>query len=106
MLSKGLDSGLMLYHALPKLDNDNPFKFTMRASEAAQQSLVERIGNKQIKEYKPQEQDKKSEIRYTKNADFTDEVTANFLSKNIDNIILKDLLKNTLKIELLHPFYA
>ena len=37
MLSKGLDSGLMLYHALPKLDNDNPFKFTMRASEAAQQ---------------------------------------------------------------------
>ena len=106
MLSKGLDSGPMLYHALPKLDNDNPFEFTMRAVEAAQKSLVERIGNKQIKEYKPQEQDKKSEIRYTKNADFTDEIAADFLSRNIDNVMLKDLLKNSLKPELLHPFYA
>ena len=60
----------------------------------------------QIKEYKPQEQDKKSEIRYTKNADFTDEIAADFLSRNIDNVILKDLLKNSLKPELLLPFYA
>lgn len=106
MLSKGLDSGPMLYHALPTFGNDNPFEFTMRAVKAAQQSLVERIANQEIKSFIPQIQNKQSEIRYTKNADFTDEIASNFLSKSLDNIKLKEILAKSTQPELLHPFYA
>jgi folate-dependent phosphoribosylglycinamide formyltransferase PurN len=106
MLSVGLDSGPMLYHALPKLDNDNPFEFTMRAVLAAQQSLVERIGDHQIKKFQQHPQDKKNEIRYTKNSDFTDEVVAKFLSRNLNNSMIKEQLKKPTEPTLFDPFYA
>ena len=107
MLSTGLDSGPMLYHALPKLDGaNNPFEFTMRAAEAAQQSLVERIANKEIYSFTPQQQDKRNEIRYTRNADFTDDIAEDFLAKSLDNAALKMLLSCSKKRELLHPFFA
>lgn len=105
MLSKGLDSGPILYHALPNLDNNNPFEFTMRAVEAAQQSLVERIASKEIRTFKPQIQKKQSEIRYTKNADFTDKIASEFLSRPLNNSSLKKLLEKSIKPNLLHPFY-
>ncbi|MBU6235887.1 MAG: methionyl-tRNA formyltransferase, partial [Alphaproteobacteria bacterium] len=63
MLSKGLDSGAMLYHALPKLDGcANPFEFTMKAVDAVQKSVVERIGTRELMSYKPQIQDKAQEL--------------------------------------------
>lgn len=106
MLSKGLDSGPMLYHALPRLGDDNPFEFTMRAVEAAQHSLVDRIASQKIKEFQPQTQNKQNEIRYTKNSAFSDEVAADFLSRDLDNKKLQELLAAAPGPELLHPFYA
>lgn len=106
MLTKGLDSGPMLYHALPRLGDDTPFEFTMRAVEAAQQSLVERIANGNIQGFTPQIQDKGREIRYTKNADFTDDVASDFLFRSMNNGMLHERLSTATPPQLLHPFYA
>ncbi len=95
LLTKGLDNGPILYHAVPKFIDDNPFEFTMRAVEAAQKSLIERIANNEIINFVPQTQDKSFEIRYTKNADFTDEVVSEFLSRKIDNAYLSEIMSRS-----------
>ena len=41
LLSKGLDSGPIIFHAVPKLDDENPFEFTMRSVVVAQETLTE-----------------------------------------------------------------
>lgn len=105
LLSKGLDSGPMLYHAVPKLNNSSPFEFTMKSVEAAQQSLVERISTKEIFNYIPQQQDKTQEIRYTRNSDFTDLVAEEFLSRNLKNSDIANLINEAIKPTLLLPFY-
>jgi methionyl-tRNA formyltransferase len=106
MLSRGLDSGPMLYHALPELTGEGPFEFTMRAVEAAQRSLVDRIASHELENYMPQVQDRVAELRYTRNADFTDEVVSEFLSREVDNSALKEALASVKRPELLHPFFA
>jgi hypothetical protein len=107
LLSKGLDSGPMLYHALPRWDDDDPFEFTMKAVEAAQLSLVERLANRQLANTESVEQDKSASLRYTRNADFTDPVAADFLARAMDRAGLENLLAGTAPPPLLlHPFYA
>jgi hypothetical protein len=106
LLSRGLDSGPMLYHALPALSEEDPFEFSMRAVEAAQRSLVERIARGELEKYVPHAQRPGAEIRYTRNADFTDEVAAEFLLRGIDNTSLKQLLALAEKPQLLNPFFA
>ena len=82
-LSKGLDSGNMLYHCLPKLVKENNlFDFSMRAVKVAHDSLVKKISNNEIKKISPVKQDKSLEISYTRNSDFTDNVAKNFLKRN------------------------
>ena len=99
MLSKGLDSGPILYHALSNLKT-NPFEYTMSTVKSAFYSLVERIKNESIFNIKPEPQDKKKEIRYSKKDEFTEEVIKKFLNKKI-NIFSKDFKKELLK----SPFF-
>ena len=99
-LSKGLDSGRMLYHCIPKYqDNDSLFDFSMRAVKVAHDSLVERIKTKEIHSIKAVKQKKELEIRYTKNIDFTDEVAKEFLKKE-----RSFSLKNINYPKLLNPY--
>jgi len=79
MLSKGLDSGQMLYHALPKLDYLEAFDLGMSAVKSAHESLVERIKMDEIGKFVPVAQDKSLEIRYTRNKDFNDEIALSYL---------------------------
>ena len=84
LLSKGLDSGDMLFHCLPKLDvKDNPFDFTMRSVLVAQQALVSAVDNKSIFSSSSVKQDKCKEVRYTRNKDFNDEIAKEFLDRNL-----------------------
>lgn len=106
LLSKGLDSGPILYHALPKFVDDNPFEFTMRAVEVAQTSLVKQISNTNIYRLKPQAQDKTLEIRYSRNADFNDEVAAEFLGRLWSYRDLGRLLKHASQPELINPIFG
>ena len=65
LLSKGLDSGPMLYHAMSKLKTD-PYEYTMSTVKAAFHSIVERLRDKTIFEIEPTMQEKSKEIRYSK----------------------------------------
>jgi hypothetical protein len=103
-LSKGLDSGPMLYHAVPKFDGENPFEFTMKAVVAAHNSLTDRIASKEIFQFEPVTQDKSLEVRYTRNADFTDEVAKSFLERKLTAEDLASSLNSKPTFKLLHPY--
>lgn len=87
LLSKGLDSGPILYHAMSTI-TPNPFDYTMSTIKSAFHSIAERIKNRLIFEITPIPQDKNKEIRYSKKIDFNDDVAKEFLNKKI--IKLKD----------------
>ena len=95
MLSKGLDSGPMLYHAMSNIKL-NPFEYTMSTVKSAFHSIAERIKDKSIFKIKPEIQDKVNEIRYSKKIEFNEEVVKNYFNKNInlkkefDNSFLKE----------------
>ncbi|CAN5456999.1 hypothetical protein BH09PLA1_BH09PLA1_14820 [soil metagenome] len=80
-LSRGLDSGPILFHALPHAARVDPFVFGMRAVRAAHDALVGKIKSARLGDLPPIEQDRSRELRYTRNADFTDEVAAEYLSR-------------------------
>jgi len=105
MLSKGLDSGPMLYHAIPKFNGENPFEFTMKTIPAAIDSLVARISDQSLLKYEPVAQDRSQEVRYTRNSAFTDEVALEFLDRDWDASTLEGLLESTKKPQLLHPYF-
>ena len=83
LLSKGLDSGSMLYHALSEKVSD-PFLYTMSTVKSAFHSLVAKIKDKSIFKIKEQTQDKSKQLRYSKKMEFTDKVVREFLNKKID----------------------
>jgi folate-dependent phosphoribosylglycinamide formyltransferase PurN len=83
LLSKGLDSGPMLFHALPKAEAIDPFTLGMKAVEAAQLSLVDSIAKNEIYKLRPMPQDKSLELRYTKNIHFNDEVASQYLKAQL-----------------------
>ena len=96
LLSKGLDSGPMLYHAMSNLKT-NPFNYTMSTIKSAFHSIAERIKDGSIFTIKPLIQDKVKEVRYTKKSDFSEEVVKEYFekkidlnSKKIDNSLLKE----------------
>jgi len=96
MLSKGLDSGPMLYHAMSNIKT-NPFEYTMSTVKSAFHSISERIKDKSIFEIKPDIQNKANEIRYSRKIEFNEEVVKNYFNKEInlkskifDNSLLKE----------------
>ena len=83
LLSKGLDSGPILYHAMSNLKT-NPFEYTMSTVKSAFHSIAERIKDGSIFTIKPAVQDKIKEVRYSKKSEFTDEVVKEYFGKKID----------------------
>jgi methionyl-tRNA formyltransferase len=82
-LSKKLDSGAMLYHALSQIKN-NPFEYTMSTVKSAFHSLTERIKNESIFSIQPEIQNKNKEVRYSKKDEFNEDVVKLFLNKQIN----------------------
>ena len=83
LLSKGLDSGPMLYHAMSNLKTD-PFKYTMSTIKSAFHSIAERIKDGSIFSIKPVVQNKKEEVRYSKKSEFNEEIVKKYFEKEID----------------------
>jgi hypothetical protein len=81
LLSQGLDSGPMLFHALPAPAAVDPFVYGMRAVAAAHAALVRHIHDGTLLDLNPVAQDRAKLIRYSKNADFSDEVATEYLSR-------------------------
>ncbi len=82
-LSKGLDNGNILYHAMSNLKS-NPFEYTMSTVKSAFYSLIERIQDKSIFRMQSIEQDRSKEIRYSKNIEFTEEILIQYKNQKID----------------------
>ena len=96
LLSKGLDSGPMLYHAMSNLKT-NPFEYTMSTIKSAFHSIAERIKDNSIFKINPVTQDKIKEIRYSKKNEFNEEIVKEYFKKKInlnnkkfDNSLLKE----------------
>ena len=68
-LSKGLDSGKILYHALPKYKK-NLFEYSMSSVKIAIDSLSKKIKNKKIFKINSINQNKDLLIRYSKKKEF------------------------------------
>ena len=83
LLSKGLDSGPILYHALSEI-RDDPFIYTMSTVKSAFESLAERIEKKTIFNYQIIDQEKKKELRYSTKKDFTDDIVTEYFNKKIN----------------------
>ena len=105
MLTRGLDSGPMLFHTFPELqDEDGPFEFTMRSVKAAYQGFVHALANGTLHDYERIPQDKSLEIRYSRVKDFNDKVATDFLS----NLPTREDMEKGLALrdfdKFLHPF--
>jgi methionyl-tRNA formyltransferase len=106
MLTKGLDSGPILYHCIPHLEDENPFEFTMKSVSVAHESLVCRIQNKEIFQLPPVVQCKNNELRYSINTEFTDEVAREFLDRRTSARDLSEQLATLETPDLLNPYFA
>ena len=96
LLSKGLDSGPMLYHAMTNIKT-NPFVYTMSTIKSAFHSIAERIKDSSIFKIKPFNQDINKEVRYSKKSEFNEEIVKEYFEKEInlnskkfDNSLLKE----------------
>lgn len=78
-LTAGLDSGPMLFHALPAVQAYDPFLLGMISVKAAHAGLIEKIRDGSLLKIEPQAQNKKLELRYSRGAEFTAEVAQDFL---------------------------
>ena len=79
-LSQGLDSGPMLFHCLPVLqEGDTPFDFTMRSVKIAHDALCSRLSDSTLFSMVAEAQDRTKEVRYSRRGEFNDEVAREFL---------------------------
>jgi folate-dependent phosphoribosylglycinamide formyltransferase PurN len=83
MLSKGLDSGKILYHALSLIKSE-PFEYTMSSVKSAFHSIYDKIKNNSLLEMKTYNQNKTNEIRYSRKNDFNDTVLDEYNKKIVD----------------------
>lgn len=81
LLTKGLDSGPMLFHALPSAEETDGFRLGMRAVKAAHVAFADALREGALARMAPAAQDRALEFRYTRMADFTDEVASRFLAR-------------------------
>ena len=99
LLSKELDSGPILYHAMSNLKT-NPFEYTMSTIKSAFHSLAERIKDGSIFTINPLNQDKIKEERYSRKNHFNQKIVREFFKKEI-NLNKKKFDRSLLK----EPFF-
>lgn len=80
LLTRGLDSGPILFHALPAAAPTDPFRLGMEAVRAAIDGFVARLVSEEIWSYEPMTQDRSKEFRYTRRSEFTDDVASSYLA--------------------------
>lgn len=79
LLSRGLDSGDILFHCLPPARSIDPFTLGMMAVESAIEGLAWHVAEGTLTGLAPVAQDKARELRYSRGAEFTDEVAQAYL---------------------------
>lgn len=88
-LSKGLDSGPILFHSFPKTVAANVFEFSMSAVDAVFDDILDQLQHGALRDAKGVPQDITQQIRYSRSIDFTDEVAEEFMERSFDPISVK-----------------
>lgn len=98
-LTTGLDSGPILYHALPRAVPMTPHEAGMMAIRASHQSIVNHLMAGSLRSTLAKKQDKTKEIRYARGADFTEAEAKMFLErKNLSpNEVARALAKRDIE---------
>lgn len=103
-LTRGLDSGPIIFHALPRTEKWAPFEIGMHAVKSAHEGLVEKLLNGRLLNIEPTVQDRSKEIKYVIGSDFTDERAAEFLSFPPEPDFIEAQLKYRNMDEFLNPY--
>lgn len=101
-LSRGLDSGGMLYHALPTFSGEDPFEFAMKAVMATQECLMNALRSPLPV---PVDQLREFEIRYSRSADFTDDIIKEYLARDLSPSQLASSINERTNPSLVNPHY-
>lgn len=80
-LAAGLDAGPILFHAFLAPAPMDGFEAGMRAVKAAHEGLLQSLSSGELDRLKPVAQDDSRLLRYSKNAEFTDEIAREYLSR-------------------------
>lgn len=106
LLSKGLDSGPMLFHALPKAKPMDPFVLGMEAVKAAHLGVVHYIQEGSLNSLEPVPQDRRLEMKYTKGSEFTDEIVLSYMDKLATTDEIGKRLAERDESQFLRPFIS
>ena len=105
-LTKGLDSGPILFHTLPKPEAINYFDLGMKAVQSAFMGITHHLKSNSIFNFSPEQQDKTKQIRYSKRNEFNDEIAIKFMERDIQPEIIKSRLGNRNMKLFKNPFVA
>jgi len=84
-LTSGLDSGPILLHAFPATEPTAPFLLGMRAVRSAHLAVADKLASGALFALEPHAQDKTRQLRYSRNAEFTDDVAEDYLEHRLMN---------------------
>ena len=104
LITAGLDSGPMLFHALPPAEATEPFLLGMIAVRAAQQGLVHSLAHGELQAMVPVPQDHVRQLRYARTADFTDDVAAEYLRRQPSATMIQQALEARDMTDFVRPF--
>lgn len=105
-LAKKLDAGAILFHALPRPTRADPYELGMLAVEAAHEGLTRTLADGAIWDMLPTRQQATSPSRYTRAADFTDEVAGEYLERRLTPGAVFLRLCNRNLSEFVRPYVA
>jgi hypothetical protein len=80
-LSKNIDSGKVLFHALPKAEAIHPFLLGMKAVKSAQKGILKFFKNGQLLNIQGNKQDNAKVFRKAKHKDFIDKIVIEYLNR-------------------------
>jgi hypothetical protein len=105
-LSNGLDSGPIIFHSIPKFEDENAFGFTMKAVLTAQEDLILNLDEILHGAFPGVPQEKRLQLRYSRYTDFTDEIAQEFLQREYSHQVLSDLLHDSARPNLLRGNFS
>lgn len=108
-LSKGLDSGGIVQHALPAAAPSDGFELGMCAVKAAHEALAMLVATGELQRLQSEgnagvQQERARELRYTRNADFNDAVAAEYLARRMDKEAIGNALAKRNLTEFVRPY--
>ena len=104
LLSAGIDSGDILFHALPAVTACDSFTLGMQTAKAAQEGLVNYINNGSLLKIAPVKQNRSLELRYSKGVDFNAAVAQEFLGREPTPAAIKEALSRRKLENFISPF--